>query len=64
MICLSDELLLRIFFIRGERAFLQGVLQKSGCRTWFFDGNCVVKCVVNVVIFMVISRRRKTCHVL
>jgi hypothetical protein len=26
----------------GGRAFLQGFLQKVGCRTWFFDGENVV----------------------
>jgi hypothetical protein len=47
------------FLIRGEGVFLQGVLQKSECRTWFFDGNCVVRCVVIVVFFTVTSMRRK-----
>src|ERR1700733_15325632 len=36
----------------GERAvfplFLRGVLGKVVCRTWFFCGENVVKCVVNV----------------
>jgi hypothetical protein len=27
-----------------EFAFLQGFLQKTGCRTWFFDGEIVVEC--------------------
>jgi hypothetical protein len=26
----------------GGRVFLQGVLQKVVCRTWFFDGEIVV----------------------
>jgi hypothetical protein len=29
--------------------FLRGVLEKVVCRTWFFDGENVVECVVNVV---------------
>jgi hypothetical protein len=37
------------FFLAGEGSFLQGVLRKTVCRTWFFDGKFVVKCVVNVV---------------
>jgi hypothetical protein len=31
-------------------AFLRGVLEKAGGRTWFFCGKNVVKCVVNVVV--------------
>jgi len=29
--------------------FLQGFLQKRGAKVWFFDGEIVVECVVNVV---------------
>ena len=29
--------------------FLRGVLEKVVCRTWFFCGENVVRCVVNVV---------------
>jgi hypothetical protein len=28
------------------RAFFDGVLEKVGCWTWFFDGEIVVRCVV------------------
>jgi hypothetical protein len=31
------------------RAFFDGVLEKVGCWTWFFDGEIVVRCVVIVV---------------
>jgi hypothetical protein len=44
------------FFLAGECPFLQGVLRKTVCRTWFFDGKFVVKCVVNVV-----EKRRFLC---
>jgi hypothetical protein len=30
----------------GLRAFFDGVLEKVGCWTWFFDGEIVVRCVV------------------
>jgi hypothetical protein len=33
----------------GLRAFFDGVLEKVGCWTWFFDGENVVKCVVIAV---------------
>jgi hypothetical protein len=33
-----------LFFWRGGVAFLQGVLRKTGCRTWFFAGEIVVDC--------------------
>jgi hypothetical protein len=39
----------RIFFWVVEWVFFQGVFEKCGCRTWFFDGGIVVNCVVNVV---------------
>jgi hypothetical protein len=32
------------------RAFLRGVLGKVGGWMWFFDGENVVECVVNVVL--------------
>jgi hypothetical protein len=35
-------------FCRFRRVF-EGGLEKSGCRTWFFDGEVVVNCVVIVV---------------
>jgi hypothetical protein len=31
------------------RAFFDGVLEKVGCWTWFFDGEIVVRCVVIAV---------------
>jgi hypothetical protein len=34
--------------------FLMGVLQKGGCRTWFFDGEIVVKFVVKRGALMVV----------
>jgi hypothetical protein len=40
---------LLIFFGGGISVFLLGVLAKTGGRTWFFDGEFVVECVVNVV---------------
>jgi hypothetical protein len=32
-------------------AFFRGVLEKVWCRTWFFRGENVVDCVVNVENF-------------
>jgi hypothetical protein len=32
-----------------DYAFLQGFLRKLGCRTWCFDGEFVVECVVKLV---------------
>jgi hypothetical protein len=43
----------------AEAVFLLGVLQKTVCRTWFFDGENVVECCVNVVIWVVSFRLRK-----
>jgi hypothetical protein len=40
---------LEIFFCGGVFVFLQGVLAKTGGRTWFFDGEFVVDCGVFVV---------------
>jgi hypothetical protein len=34
--------------------FLLGVLAKLGCKTWCFDGQFVVVCVVDVVLCMVV----------
>jgi hypothetical protein len=36
------------------RAFFDGVLEKVGCWTWFFDGEIVVRSVVFVVKKMVL----------
>jgi hypothetical protein len=40
--------------------FLQGFLQKRGAKVWFFDGEIVVECVVNVVKknYIEIARKR------
>jgi hypothetical protein len=35
--------ILRRFFWRGSFAFLQGVFEKTGGWTWFFDGEFVVE---------------------
>jgi hypothetical protein len=37
---------------RGGMWFYKGVLRKTGCRTWFFDGENVVQCCDIVVIWM------------
>jgi hypothetical protein len=49
-----------IFYGRGGVVFLQGVLRKVVCRTWCFDGENVVECVVKRGVFMVVFSRRKT----
>jgi hypothetical protein len=36
--------------IEAFALFLRGVLRKAVRRTWFFAGENVVKCVVNVVL--------------
>jgi hypothetical protein len=33
-----------IFLLRGQTAFLRGVLRKCVFLTWFFDGEVVVDC--------------------
>ena len=38
------------FFAGKISAFLLGFLRKTSGRTWCFDGECVVLCVVNVVV--------------
>jgi hypothetical protein len=35
---------LQQFFLAPIYAFLLGFLAKTGCRTWFFDGEFVVDC--------------------
>jgi hypothetical protein len=39
--------------------FLQGVLKKDGCNGWYFRGEFVVNCVVDVVIWRHVFRLRK-----
>jgi hypothetical protein len=39
-----------LIFWRGGSAFLQGVLRKTVCRTWFLGGVIVVECC-NIVVF-------------
>jgi hypothetical protein len=39
-----------IFFCDGEEVFLQGFLRKAVFSVWFFGGEVVVNCVVNVVL--------------
>jgi hypothetical protein len=39
--------------------FLRGVLEKVACRTWFFDGEIVVKRVVKRGELMVVFRDEK-----
>jgi hypothetical protein len=41
---------LLVFFGDGEGVFLRGFLRKAVCRAWFFCGEVVVNCVVNVVL--------------
>jgi hypothetical protein len=41
------------------RVFLRGVLEKTGGWTWFFDGENVVECVVNVVRWRSLFRFEK-----
>ena len=43
-----------------EKPFFAGVLEICGCRTWFFDGENVVKCVV-IVVFWVMFFCGKKC---
>jgi hypothetical protein len=40
---------LQIFFGLPVCGVLQGILGKTGGRTWCFDGEFVVKCVVKLV---------------
>jgi hypothetical protein len=54
----------RGYFGDGEGVFLQGFLRKAVCRAWFFRGEVVVNCVVNVVLSHHVFRERKTCHIL
>jgi hypothetical protein len=42
MVMGSVVIFLGLIFRRGEGVFLLGVLRKTGCRTWFFDGEFVV----------------------
>jgi hypothetical protein len=51
-----------VFFGDGEGVFLQGFLRKAVCRAWFFCGEGVVNCVVNVVLSHHVFGERKTCH--
>jgi hypothetical protein len=46
----SGEVSAVIFYWDGEEVFLQGFLRKVACRLWFFGGEVVVNCVVNVVV--------------
>jgi hypothetical protein len=39
-----------VFFRVGNWRFMQGVFEKTACRTWFFDGKNVVICGHNVVL--------------
>jgi hypothetical protein len=39
----------QIFFGWPVCGVLQGILEKTGGRTWCFDGEFVVKCVVKLV---------------
>jgi hypothetical protein len=43
---------------------LQGFLRKAVCSVWFFGGEVVVNCVVNVVLRHHVFRERKNCNVL
>jgi hypothetical protein len=36
-------------FSAGKRVFLQGVFTKAAFLSWYFDGENVVECVINVV---------------
>jgi hypothetical protein len=45
-----------------KTTFLQGVLEKTECRTWFFDGEIVVIWVVNVVFNTMFLRLEKLPH--
>jgi hypothetical protein len=40
---------MEIFLGRGVVVFLRGILRKKGVLRWFFDGENVVECMVNVV---------------
>src|SRR5260370_29044638 len=42
----------------------EGCFEKLRCRTWFFCGEIVVKCVVKRGELKVVFSRRKTCHFL
>jgi hypothetical protein len=52
----------RIFFVRGGRAFFQGVFAKIGVLVWCFCGEVVVDCVVNRGALMAVFWRLKICH--
>jgi len=47
------------FFFGGIFAFLQGVFEKTGGRTWFFGGEFVVESWWFVVNWMALFRSRK-----
>ena len=51
-----------IFFARGGGPFLLGGLRKSVVWMWFFDGEIVVGCVVNVVCWWRYFFCRKMRH--
>jgi hypothetical protein len=53
------EVLVNRFFYRGGLVFFKGFLKKSCRVTWCFCGEIVVKCVVEMVIWMAFSGGRK-----
>jgi len=52
----------RIFFVRGGRAFFQGVFAKNGVLLWCFCGEVVVGCTVNRGALKAVFWRLKICH--
>jgi hypothetical protein len=50
------------FFGRGVVVFLRGILRKQGVSWWFFGGENVVECVVNVVFWQSLFRVGKMCQ--
>jgi hypothetical protein len=50
---------MEIFFVVGSCGVFQGILLKRGVLRWFFDGENVVECVVNVVFWQSLFRGEK-----
>jgi hypothetical protein len=52
------------FFGRWWRVLFAGVFEKIGLRAWFFAGEFVVVCVVNVVRSQVVWQSKRVRHIL
>jgi hypothetical protein len=59
---IASDVMTYIFFGRGVVVFLRGILRKQGVSWWFFGGENVVECVVNVVFWQSLFRVGKMCQ--